>query len=540
MADERQEAAQVDWERTEAGHYPPFIQALLRPAAYPHPADDLRVHETHISWVIVAGPYAYKMKKHVNFGFLDFSSLEQRRADCEAEVRLNRRLCPDIYRGVVNVVERDGTYRVGGPGTVVEPAVRMRRLPEDGMFPHLLANEAVDAALVRRIAHVLARFHARAATGPGVDEWGMIAAVRANWEENFAQTAPHVGQTIPPAFQERIAAFVAETLATQSPLFAERVTAGRIRDGHGDLHGANICVEGRRLHLFDCLEFSPRYRCADVAAEVAFLAMDLDRYGRGDLAAAFVHAYVRASGDRQLTALLPFYRSYRAYVRGKVLSFGLDDPALAPDARVEITWQARRYFDLAWSYAGGIAHPVLIATMGMPATGKTTLAHALATRLGLVHLSSDRVRKELAGVPPTARRTGAYNVGIYRPEMTRRTYATLHRRAGQWLRRGQSVVLDATYGDAAKRAALRRLARRAGVSLIVFVCEADEATIKQRLTARFTDTRAVSDARLTNWPALRDAFIDPVDLPRAVRMDMTRPESESLDYAFRVLMEEGS
>ena len=221
-------------------------------------------------------------------------------------------------------------------------------------------------------ARLLARFHAKAATGEGVDAWGGIAAIGANWEENFAQTAPFIGRTIPAAHYERITTFVAETMAARAPLVAERVAAGRIRDGRRDLHSANICVEGRTLHLFDCLEFSPRYRCADVAAEVAFLAMDLDRYGRADLAAAFVAAYVRASGDGQLLDLLPFYRSYRAYVRGKVLSLGLEDPALTPDARAESTRQARRYFDLAWSHAGGIAHPVLIVTMGGRDGGRLT------------------------------------------------------------------------------------------------------------------------------------------------------------------------
>lgn len=510
---------------------PPLIQALLRPEAYSHPADNLRVHETHISWVILAGLFAYKMKKHVNFGFLDFSSLEQRRADCEAEVRLNRRLCPDVYRGVVDIVERDGAFWIGGPGHIVEPAVWMRRLPEEGMLPHLLARDAVDVALVRRIARALARFHVTAATGTGVDDWGTIAAVRANWEENFAQTAPFIGRTIPAAFQDRIAIFVSDMLAHRAPLFDERVAAGRIRDGHGDLHSANICVEGRRLHLFDCLEFSPRYRCADVAAEVAFLAMDLDRYGRADLASAFVDAYVGASGDQQLLELLPFYRCYRAYVRGKVLSLGLDDLARPPDARAEMTRQAQRYFDLSWSHAGGIVHPLLVVTMGMPATGKTTLAHALATRLGLVHLSSDRVRKELAGVAPSARHTGAYKAGIYSTQMTRRTYTTLHRRAGRWLRRGQSTVLDATYGDPAERVALRRLARRTGVRLVVFVCEADEETIRSRLAARATDAGVVSDARLTNWPALRDAFVDPAEMPYTVRLDMTRNEVHVLECA---------
>ncbi|MDQ6604015.1 MAG: phosphotransferase, partial [Chloroflexota bacterium] len=296
--------------------FPPLIRALLRPEAYPHPADNLRVHETHISWVILAGPYAYKLKKPVNFGFLDFSTFARRAADCAVEITLNRRLCPNVYGGVVQIMERDGAYWVGGPGRVVEPAVRMRRLPESGMLPALLERGAVDAPFVRRIARRLARFHAAAATGPGIDEWGTPDAVRANWEENFAQETPFVGRTLLASCEARIETYARDFLREHAALLAQRVATGRIRDGHGDLHCANICVEGRRLLLFDCLEFSPRYRCADVAADVAFLAMDLTRYGRADLAAAFIDAYIAASGDQQLRRLLPFYLSYRAYVRG--------------------------------------------------------------------------------------------------------------------------------------------------------------------------------------------------------------------------------
>lgn len=501
----------------------PLIRALLRPEAYPHPADDPHMYETHISWVILAGPYAYKLKKHVNLGFLDFSTFARRAADCAAEVALNRRLCPDVYRGVVQIVERDGTYGVGGPGRVVEPAVRMRRLPESGMLPALLERDAVDAPLIRRIARRLARFHAVAATGSGVDEWGMLDAIRANWEENFRQETPFVGRALPAACEATIEAYARDFLDTHVGLFAERVATGRIRDGHGDLHSANICVEGRRLHLFDCLEFSPRYRCADVAAEVAFLAMDLDHHGRADLAAAFVESYIRASGDQQLWRLLPFYKSYRAYVRGKVLSIRLDEQEIAAAEAEQVLMDAQQYFHLAWSYAGGVAHPTLFVAMGLPATGKTSLASALARHLGLVHLSSDRVRKELAHRASTEHGDDAFRHGMYSAAMTRRTYTTLHRRAARWLRRGQSVVLDATYGNPAERAAIRRLAKRTQVPLRVLVCEADEATLKARLAARAHDPQAVSDARLALWPSLRAAFVEPTELPCALHLDMTQP-----------------
>lgn len=520
----------------DAHALPPLVRALLRPEAYPHPAGDFRVFETHISWVILAGGYAYKIKKHVNFGFLDFSSLEQRATDCAEEVRLNRRLSPDVYLGVVEVVERDGTYHIGGDGHVVEPAVRMRRLPDAGMLPHLLAEGAVDARLIRRIARRLARFHAGAATGPGVDEWGSLETVRANWTENFTQMAPFIGRALPAAHQETIAAYVDRFLTEYADLFRAREAHGCIRDGHGDLHAASICVEGRRIHLFDCLEFTARFRCADVAAEVAFLAMDLDHYGRADLAAAFVDAYVQASGDTELRHLLNFYACYRAYVRGKVLSFRLAEPALSSEEETAIIEQTRGYFDLAWSYAGGLVHPVIVMTMGLPASGKTSLADALASHLGLVHLSSDVARKELTETPLTQRpATEEFRQGLYRPAVTRRTYAALRRRAARWLRRGRSVALDATYGNPAERAAVVRLAARHGVRLVVLVCEADEATIRARLAARAHDPRVVSDARLDLWPALRAAFSDPAELPDALRLDMTQPMPAIVDRVINAL-----
>jgi aminoglycoside phosphotransferase family enzyme len=252
-----------------------------------------------------------------------------------------------VYLGVVDIVERDGTYVVGGPGRPVEPAVWMRRLPERGMLPALLARDAVGPRLVRRIGRRLAEFHAVAATGAGVDDHGGLATVRANWEENFAQTSTFVGRT-------QIVDYVERFLVDKQELLERRVVEGRIREGHGDLHAGSICVEGQRVQLFDCLEFAARFRCSDVAAEVAFLAMDFDHYGRADLGAVFVDEYIRRSGDEELIKLLDFYKCYRAYVRGKVASLRLDEPQLSTQDQSAIVSDARTYFDLAWTYAGGL------------------------------------------------------------------------------------------------------------------------------------------------------------------------------------------
>ncbi len=519
-----------------AEQVPEYIQGLLRPQAFPHTADDLRLEETHISWVVLAGLYAYKLKKPINLGFLDFSTQDARAADCAEEVRLNRRLCPDVYLGVVHVVERHGGYAIGGRGRRVEPAVHMRRLPVEGMLPSLLARGVVDARLMRGLARHLARFHTRAATGPGVDEYGGLSTVRANWEENFVQTEPFVGRSLPTAVKQKTAAYVERFLRGQAALLRQRIAQGRIRDGHGDLHAASICVEGRRLQLFDCVEFAPRFRCADVAAEVGFLAMDLAHRGRADLADAFVDAYVQASGDGQLTRLLDFYCCYRAFVRGKVLSLRLVQSDLPEGEATHIESEARAYFDLAWAYAGGLGGPTLIVTLGLPASGKSTLAEGLAGRLGLVHVSSDLVRKELAGVHPTEHLAERFGEGAYSPSMTRRTYAALRRRAARWLRRGRSVVLDATFGQPQERAAVRRLAARANARLVVLHCRADEATLRDRLAARSDRAKTgASDARLELWPALKAAFSEPTELAGVQTLDTCKPSEETLADALAAL-----
>ncbi len=523
---------------TEAIARPRVLQALLQPTAYPHAAGDIRLHETHMSWVVLAGRYAYKLKKPVDLGFVDFTTVERRAAACMEEVRLNRRLSPDLYLGVVWIVERRGEFFVGGKGRPVEPAVRMRRLPEEGMLPHLLVRRAVGTRLMRRLGVSLASFHATAATGPGVDEWGSPEAVRRNWDESFDQTAAFEPPVLPSEARAAVADYVRQFLEAQGPLLARRVAEGRIRDGHGDLHAGNVCVEGTHVRLFDCLEFTPRFRCADVAAEVAFLAMDLDHYGRADLGAAFVDAYERASQDADLLVLLDFYRCYRAFVRGKVLGLRLLQNGRTPEETTALVDDASAYFELARAYADRARHPgdrLLVAVMGLPASGKTTLARALAGRLGLVHLSSDVIRKELAGLRPTEHVEEAFGKGLYGATMTQLTYAALLRRAGRWLRRDQSVVLDATFGRPTHRAALIQLARRSRARLVVLHCRADEALLRARLATHTTDPASVSDARPELWPALRAAFTEPVELPNTVVLDTALPLTDTVRRALEAV-----
>jgi uncharacterized protein len=510
------------------------VADLLRPAAFPYPAPDPYLIETHISWVILAGELVYKIRKPVNFGFLDFSTLERRRVDCDAELRLNRRLCPDLYLGVVDVTDRDGRLSIAGPGIPIEPAVCMRRLPTAGMLPALLERGVADDRLMGRLARQLAEFHAEAATGPGIDEHGSPASVRANWAENLEQTSCFIGRTLRSDQHADIRAYIDHFLDENHQMLTQRVQHGRIRDGHGDLHANSVCLARRRLYLFDCIEFNDRFRCGDVASEVAFLAMDLDHLGRADLACAFIDAYVRRSGDRDLVSLLDFYKCYRAFVRGKVLSFERDEPVGAGE-RERAGRDARAYFDLAHAYTRRLARPSLLVTMGLPASGKTTLARALAGRLALVHLSSDVMRKHLAGMRPTEHAFDRFEHGLYSPSMSRRTYAGLRRQAARWLRRGQSVVLDGTYGRPSERTALRQLARRNRAHLLLVVCRTDEPILLTRLAARSQDPNTVSDARPELWAGLKRAFVEPADEGGATCVDTTKPPEYGVEQVIRAL-----
>ena len=329
---------------------PPFLQALLRPECYDHPTPDLRLVQTHISLVILAGDFVYKFKKPVNFGFLDFSDLEKRRVCCGQEVLLNRRLCPDIYLGVVEVTEEPGGWALNGTGPVVEYGVRMRRMPEDRMMSNLIKAGALNAGHIDALVGVLADFYRQAETGESIRRFGTAEAVAVNVLENFEQTQAFIGQGALTQEQFDAISTSARAVLAQPELFQRRIDGGWIRDCHGDLYSANICLADR-VYVYDCIEFNERFRFGDVAADVAFLAMDLDFHGLEELSRYFIDRFVQATGDAGLSGMLPFYACYRAYVRGKIGLFTAADPAVDAAVRAECLASAGRYFQLALRYA---------------------------------------------------------------------------------------------------------------------------------------------------------------------------------------------
>lgn len=325
------------------------VEALKKPEAYDEAPGEIELVQTHISFVFLTSKYAYKVKKAVDLGFLDFTTLENRKLYCEKELALNRRLCEDLYLEVVPINKSD-IIKIKGDGETVEYAVKMKRIPQEKMLNTLLEKNQVDKTLVEKIAKIIADFHLKAETSRRISDFGSLAILETNWKENFDQTEEFVGKTISMRLFKSIHDGIRSFTRRSGPLFEKRVAEGKIRDCHGDMHSGNIFVTDK-IYIFDAIEFNERFRYSDVASDVAFLAMDLDFKGRSDLANFFVEKYVEYSGDSELTVLLPFYKCYRAYVRGKVLSFKLKDPNIRAQEKRAAVKEARAYFKLAGVYA---------------------------------------------------------------------------------------------------------------------------------------------------------------------------------------------
>ena len=328
---------------------PAFIEALLKPETYPHHPKKVELVQTQMSFLFLTGDFVYKVKKPVDLGYLDYTTLEKRLYFCQQELELNRRLCPDAYLEVLPVVSREGKIHLGGVGDVVEYAIKLKQLPADRMMDKLLPQDRVTTEMVDRVAQKLAAFHSSARTGPEINHYGSLVAIKVNTEENFAQTEKYIDISIPSETYTRIQNYTDNYMDSNKSLFEKRVKDKKIRDCHGDLHAAHVCLADG-ICIYDCIEFNDRFRYGDVASEVAFLAMDLDRFNHPELSRAFVAAYIGASGDKELAGLLNFYKCYRAYVRGKVTNFMLEDPYIPESEMADVLATAKMYFALAESY----------------------------------------------------------------------------------------------------------------------------------------------------------------------------------------------
>ncbi len=485
------------------------------------------VIQTHASTVLLTPTLVYKLKKPRNFGFFDYSTPAQRRHFCIQETVLNTRLAPGIYLGVAPLLLlTDGGLRFGPTlpveavpepgselenGLVVDYAVVMVRLPDEATLETLVDTGRATPQQLAHIAHTVAAFHASSQTNRHIGGFGKPEVIRGNWEENFVQMQPYIGRTLDQTTNDRIVTYARQFMQARQALFMHRIRSGRIRDCHGDLRLQHVylldtlseavaSVPLPQLAILDGIEFNERFRYGDVAGEIAFLAMELDAAGRADLSHAFVEAYVAETEDNVLQELLPFYCCYRACVRGKVLSFQLDEPEVPESQREAARRQAIALFELAASYTGGPIQPVLMMVGGLMGTGKSTLAHALHRELGWTLFSSDTERKRLAHLDPGQPLAHAFGQGLYSEQWTRRTYHALEQKARTQLAAGRSVLLDASFLRRADREAMIRVARSQAASVVFVECRCSPEVALQRLArrwqARTQSSKAASNGAL--------------------------------------------
>ncbi len=507
-----------------------LVKALADPSFYPHPVEKVRFQQTHISSVFLTGEYAYKLKKPVNFGFLDFSTIELRKLYCRAEVELNSRLAPSVYLRAAPITLDGDCLALDGKGEIVDWVVVMRELDERLLGTEVLARGELSEAHIDSLVDVLVPFYESAATGEGIDQYGTVDAVKYNTDENFSQTEDYSGKLLSVDRYRHIRRWTNAFYRDNAELFERRIAEGRVRESHGDLHLGNVFLEKPPI-IFDCIEFSERLRCGDVAVDLAFMAMDLDFNGRPELSERFVRRYISASGDEELVRLLDFYKCYRAYVRGKIACFTSSDPALDNDARRAQRNLARRYFGLAYTYAGGSERPLLVVLYGLMGSGKTNVARYLREHFGWHMLSTDAVRKQISGVGENTRVYVPYNEGLYSPEMNKKTYAEVCRRAENLLLGGFPVVVDGAFKYQDERVPVIEAALRTGAHLVFIqtVCDPDEQ--RRRLEKRQRhDTR--SDGRVELMAHQRADFQPPnpeyAELFHAVSTDGPKSETRAL------------
>lgn len=462
-----------------------LIAALQNPALYPHAVEGFQLIETHISWVLLTGDFVYKIKKPMNFGFLDFTTLSAREHFCQEELRLNQRLTEDLYLEVIPVTGSVEAPQLGGDGEVIEYALKMRQFPQSGLLSTLQANGELTPAHVDQIATQIGHFHIDAPKVGAESELGSPDSVMAPVLQNFEQIRPLISEKADLLQLDALQAWAESSFERLKPLLAQRKADGFIRECHGDIHLGNITLIDDKVVIFDCIEFNEPFRKTDVYADIAFLAMDLEDRGLKSLSRRLISHYLELTGDYQGLELLNFYKAYRALVRAKVALFSL--PADAdPVQRGATLRQYRNYANLAESYSA-IPSRFLVITHGVSAVGKSHVAMRLVESLGAVRLRSDVERKRLFA---------GQDANLYDADASAATYERLHELAGLVLRAGFPVVIDATYLKQAQRKAASKVAETTGVPFLILDCDAPEAVIAGWLAQRQAENTDPSDATM--------------------------------------------
>jgi uncharacterized protein len=489
---------------------PELIQQMLVPEFYPHPVIiPIELMQTHASYILLAGDFVYKLKKPVNFGFLDYSTLDKRQHFCQEEIRLNQRGAKELYLEVLPISKQGNKYQLGSNGEIVDYAVKMLRFPQENLLSNMFEAGTITTEDIEEIGRVIAKFHADAQTNEYIKRFGEVDRIRQWIDDNYRQTEKYIGRAQTQQQYTETKAYTDRFLLEHSQLFLDRIAGGFIRECHGDLHLRNICRWQNKTLLFDCIEFNEPFRFVDTMYDVAFAVMDLEARGRKDLANRFLNTYAEQTGDWEGLQVLPMYLSRQAYVRAKVTSFLLDDPAIAEEDRAAAAQTAANYYRQAWEYTR-TRQGRLIMLSGLSGSGKSTLGKRIAQQLGGVHLRSDAVRKHLGGIPLLSKGDDS----LYTPEMTAKTYQHVLALGAKLAAQGFIVILDAKYDRRSLRGAVVDLAADRGIPLQMIYCTAPVNVLLDRLAHRTGD--------------IADATVDLLASQQAAWEDFTSEERDNV------------
>ncbi len=500
---------------------PIHIQAMLAPTFYPHSVEaPIQVIQTHASYLILTGEYVYKLKKPIDLGFLDYSTLAKRRHYCQLEVQLNRRTAPDLYLGVVAITQSGSGFSLQGQGEIVDYAVQMCQFPQTQLFSSMVKQGKLQLNHMHELGQTVASFHSRAITNERIQSFGAPDQIKQAIDDNYVQTQPFVGklQSLP-CYQD-IQDFTDQFFLTQVNVLESRQYQGFIRDCHGDLHLGNICLWHDHPTLFDCIEFNDSFRYVDLMYDIAFTIMDLEAQHCPVLKAVFLNTYLEHTGDWAGLQVLPLYLCRQAYVRAKVHSLMSIDPVIDLEEHHHAQMLASHYYDLAWRYTQPRTGQLILMS-GVSGSGKSTHARLLAQQAGLIHIRSDAVRKHLARIPLQATGESA----LYTPEMTENTYRRLCSLGLTLAQQGWPVILDAKFDQVKWRSDLIRQAELAHVPIQIIHCTAPISVLQERLQSRQND---VSDATVALLDQQLAAF-EPFTAAESLVVK-TIDTSEDFDY----------
>jgi hypothetical protein len=480
-------------EQPRAGCHRELVRALLDPACYPHPVRRVEHVETHISDVFLTGAYAYKLKKPLDLGFLDFSTLEKRRLYCEEELRLNRRLAPDLYLEVVSLTGRPARPRIAGEGAPFEYAVRMRQFDQAGILERVLARGELTSAHADESAELVAHFHATLPPVPAASPYGSSQSIMAPALQNFDQLLPLDQTERDRAVLNRLREWTQAQHAQLAEVFEQRRSDGFVRECHGDLHLGNMVLIDGRVRVFDCIEFNPLLRWIDVMNETAFLTMDLIQRRRPDLAFRFLNRYLEISGDYAGVQLVRYYMVYRALVRAKVAAIRAAQDDVDPASVPALSAKCSAHLALAEQLIEPVS-PDLVILHGLSGSGKTRVSQTVLEAVGAIRVRSDLERKRLHGFTAAARTGSAVGQGIYTDAAGAATYDRLADLASRIVEAQFSVLVDATFLQRAQRQRFRALAEQLGVPFVIMRTEASETELRRRIEQRANQATDASEA----------------------------------------------